>query len=761
MESFPEASAGVSPTELYATTLGFLRRQFPVIAITTALVLALACFYIVTTPAKYSGQAVLLIDTHKNQVFEPQQSPLGDLPIDSATVDTQIEVLKSENIALAVIKELHLDEDPEFIAPKQSLIDSVIGFVMGLLPSGGAQGGPQPSAEFRRTRSALGVLQSGLSVKRSGLTYAIEIYFQSLSPDRAAQVANSVANAYTTETLAAKYESTRRAAGWLQDRLTELREQSSSAERAAVDFRAKNNIVDTGTGGQLLNEQQITQLDNALVDSRSHTAEAKARLDRVQHILNDNGPDPVSAQAATVTDSLHDEVITKLRQQYLDYGTKAADWSARYGPEHQAVVNVRNQMQELRRAIHDELQRIAETYKSEYEIAKAREDSVQKSLDELVSNSHTMNEAQVTLHNLESSATTYRSLYDNFLQHYTESVQQQSFPVTDARLITQATRPLQKSAPKTSLVMALASLGGLIFGVAVGMLREISDRAFRTTAQVEGRLRTECIGVLPLTKGAIDHGSSAQYPDDRATGPRMILRDPSLWSAADSPLSRFTETIRGVKVAADLSNEGKSSKVIAVTSSLPNEGKSTVAMALAQTIALSGGRVVLVDCDLRNSSLSHMLAPTAACGVLDAAFGRVPLAEVLWTEPTSNLAFIPAAVPAHFPESSDLLGCEETRKFFDALREIYDYIVVDLSPLAPIVDVRVVTRLVDSFVLVIEWGRTDMEVVEHALGRAPGVQDNLLGVVLNKVDMQAFARYETYHESYYSNRTRAQYGYGN
>jgi polysaccharide biosynthesis transport protein len=400
-------------------------------------------------------------------------------------------------------------------------------------------------------------------------------------------------------------------------------------------------------------------------------------------------------------------------------------------------------MEELRRAIHDELQRIAETYKSEYEIAKAREDSVQKSLDELVNNSHTMNEAQVTLHNLESSASTYRSLYDNFLQHYTESVQQQSFPVTDARLITQATRPLQKSAPKTSLVMALASMGGLILGVAAGMLREISDHAFRTTAQVEGRLQIECIGVLPLIKSAANSAPSIQYPSEDATESRMILRDPHLlWGAADAPLSRFTETIRGLKIAVDLGNEGKRSKVIGVTSSLPNEGKSTVAMALAQTIALSGRRTVLVD------------------GVLDAAFGRVSLAEALWTEPASNLAFMPAAVPAHFPESSDLLGCGETSRLFDALREIYDYIIVDLSPLAPIVDVRVVTHFVDSFVLVVEWGRTGIEVVEHALGRAPGVHDNLLGVILNKVDMRAFARYENYHESYYSNLTRAQYGYG-
>jgi polysaccharide biosynthesis transport protein len=754
-ELVPQSISGASSFELYATILGFLRRQFSLIGLVAALTVALACLYIVVTPSKYSGRAIMLIDTHKSQVFEPQQSPLGDLPVDSATVDTQIEVLKSENIALSVIASQHLDAEAEFTSPGAGLIGSVLGFITRLLPSG-APSGSQASAEYRRMRSALTTFENNLSVKRTGLTYVIEIDFQSLNPDRAAQIANAVANAYVVETLNAKYASTRRAADWLQDRLKELREQSSAAERAVVDFRTKNNIVDTG--GKLLNEEEITQLDNALVDSRSHTAEAKARLDRVQEILS-RDPDPASTAAATVTDSLHDDVITKLRQQYLEYGTKEADWSARYGSEHQAVVNVRNQMRELRRAIEEELQRIAETYKSEYEIAKARESSVQKSLDELVGDSQTMNAARVTLHDLESSAATYRSLYDSFLQHYTESVQQQSFPVTDARLITEAARPLQKSSPKALLALSLASLGGLILGAAAGMLREISDRAFRTTAQVEERLRTECIGVLPLGKWRSDRRSPIWDQEDASAQTRTISRHANFpWGVMNSPLSRFAETIRSVKAAASIGSPGKKNQVIAVTSALPNEGKSTVAMALAQTIALGGGRTILIDCDLRNPALSARLAPSAQYGVVDGIFGRVPLEDVLWIEPASNLAFLPAAAPNQLSVSSDILSCEETRKFFETLRDNFDSIIIDLSPLEPVVDARVVTHLIDSFILVVEWGRTDIGIVEHALGSARGIYDNLLGVVLNKVNMKTLSRYENYREDIHHNKKYAQYG---
>jgi succinoglycan biosynthesis transport protein ExoP len=213
-----------------------------------------------------------------------------------------------------------------------------------------------------------------------------------------------------------------------------------------------------------------------------------------------------------------------------------------------------------------------------------------------------------------------------------------------------------------------------------------------------------------------------------------------------------------VKAAASIGSPGKKNQVIAVTSALPNEGKSTVAMALAQTIALGGGRTILIDCDLRNPALSARLAPSAQYGVVDGIFGRVPLEDVLWIEPASNLAFLPAAAPNQLSVSSDILSCEETRKFFETLRDNFDSIIIDLSPLEPVVDARVVTHLIDSFILVVEWGRTDIGIVEHALGSARGIYDNLLGVVLNKVNMKTLSRYENYREDIHHNKKYAQYG---
>ncbi len=747
----------VSPAELYAELRKFFGRQYPIILFVLLLAIVLAVVYVLTSPAKYTATSVIVLDMHKTQMFQ-QESPLSDTPIDSPTADTQSEILKSENISTAVIKELRLNEDPEFTHPYAGFIGTIRNFLTRILTIFEPSDGQAVSPEVAAMRRAVSVFNKDLTIKRVGLTYAIEIDFESLSPDRAEQVANAVANAYVVDALEAKYQSTRRAAVWLQDRLKELREQSANAEHAVDDFKQKNNIVDTG--GTLLNEQQLAELNSALIQAQAQTAEAKARLDRVQQILQSDDPDPANGAVGTVTDTLHNDVITKLRQQYLDLAAKESDWEKRYGINHLAVVNVRNQMHEIRRNILDELRRIAETYKSDYEIAKAREESVQNSLTNIVKESQTVNSAEVTLHDLESSAQTSRALYDNFLQHYMESVQQQSFPVSEARQITVATRPLTKSSPKTLLVLALGSLGGLIIGMGAGFLREIADRVFRTTNQVRELLETDCLTVVPLVRSVGRQARIASASRSVDSARRTISTELApLRMMSDAPFSRFTESIRALKVAVDLSRLTKTNKVIAVTSSLPNEGKSTIAAALAQIIAISGGRVLLVDADLRSPTLSRKFSVGAPNGLIEVIAGDAKLQDVIWSDPTTGLSFLPSVFVKRLANPSEVLSCEATKEVFEILREEYDYVIVDLSPLTPVADVRAITHLVDSFVFVIEWGRTKIDVAEYSLGTAKGVYESLLGVVLNKADLAKIGRYEHYRGNYYHNRYYARYGY--
>ncbi len=742
----PETISGAETVQLF---VGFIRRHLPVIAFVMLLATALSVIYLNTARPMYGAQAQLMIDARKMQLFQ-QQSVFGDVPIDTAQVESQVEVLKSENIASAVINNLHLTEDPEFVGPGGGLLESVYGFVFSQM----GYHDESPS-EYELSRRAIGAFQSRLSVSRIGLTYVIQIGFRSYNADRAAQIANDVADAYIVDQLQAKYQATRRASAWLQDRIKELRDQVSVAEQAVVTFKTENNIVSTGGNDKrLVGEQQVTELSSQLVIARAQTAEAKARLDRISAVLKADAP--AESFGETVSDTLKSEIVTKLRGQYLDMAAREKDWSMRYGHDHLAVVNLRNQMREIRSSIFEELKRLGETYKSDYEIAKQREAGVQKELTQGVIRSQATDAKSVTLRELESTAQTYKTIYDNFLQRYMEAVQQQSFPITEARLISTASRPLSKTSPNAKRILAVAWMGGIMLALGIGIWRDLSDQVFRNSEQIENLLQVDCIALVPLVKNNLKINKSKS----KFSSSRIIARNGStLWATVDAPLSRYTEAIREIKLANDLTEAGKANRVVGITSSLPNEGKSTIAFSLAHLMSQVGARTILVDCDLRNPSLSGQLAPRAKTGLIDVIAGKVELDDVTWSDRATNMTFLPVGAKPRLAHSSEILNSASTKKLFEKLRESYDYVVVDLPPLAPIVDVRATTHLVDSFIFVIEWGRTKTAIVEHVLGHAHAVYDNLLGVVLNKVNMNILGRYASHKEGLYYNTHYSRYGY--
>lgn len=729
--------------QFYGILTRFLRRQWPVVALVAAASLALGIAYIISVPPSYTAQATMMIDTRKVNLFQ-QQSIMGDAQVDSANVESQVEILRSENIALAVIRQLKLASDPEFAGPG----DGIFGIIASAL---GDLIGTAPRSDFQNLRKAAETFSQRLSVRRVGLTYVIEIRFRSLDAGRAAQIANAVADSYIVDQLDAKYQATQRASVWLQDRMRELRDQASTAERAVVDYKTRNNIVDAG--GRLMSDQQLGELNTQLVSTRGATAEAKARLDRVQSIISSGVPN------ATVADSLRNEVVNKLRQQYLELQRREADWSSRYGYNHLAAVNLRNQMNEMRQSLLDELRRIAETYKSDYEIARQREEAIQKSVAAAVTSSQATSEAQVALRELESSAQSYRTLYDNFLQRYMESVQQQTFPITEARLITAATPPLEKSSPRVTLTLILCGLGGTLAGLGLARLKDVSDRAFRSGAQVEAVLRTNCLAVLPTLGKAT--GSLAPLPNADAIdaqGGRIVSHAaPLMWEVSRAPFGRYAESLRAVKVAADLNAPGKASKIVAVTSTLPNEGKSTIAASLAQVIAQGGSRVLLVDADLRNPSTTAKLAPSAGLGLLELVGEKIALADVIWRDPVTGFDFLPLVVSRPILWSSEFFNDAATTALFESLRRHYDYIILDLPPLAPIVDVRTTSHLVDSYVFVVEWGRTEREAVQRVLADSPQILAHTIGVVLNKANLRTIGRYDAYNGGGYYNKYYGKY----
>lgn len=282
------------------------------------------------------------------------------------------------------------------------------------------------------------------------------------------------------------------------------------------------------------------------------------------------------------------------------------------------------------------------------------------------------------------------------------------------------------------------------------------SHVFRTGRQVQSVLETECLAMVPLLR---NDGWKRLVPRQCLVDQRMDLRRTSSTSrmaraVIDAPLSPYTEAIRSLKLTMDLnlgaraSRASKASKVIGFTSCLSSEGKSTIAAGVAELISQSGSRVILLDCDPRNPSLSQILAPDARVGFGAVVDNNKSLEEVVWTDSATSMSFLPMVIDPASQSWTELLLSNRTRLLFEALRLKYDYVIVDLPPLVALGHVRATLPLIDSYVLILEWGRTKIDLVQHALDSARGVREKIVGAVLNKVDMRAMKHYDRFSKRY-------------
>jgi polysaccharide biosynthesis transport protein len=362
---------------------------------------------------------------------------------------------------------------------------------------------------------------------------------------------------------------------------------------------------------------------------------------------------------------------------------------------------------------------------------------------EVFQQSASFRQSQVRLRELETAANTYRNIYETFLSRFTQSVQQQSFPSTEARVVTAASRPWTPSSPKISLILAFATVAGLGLGLMLAFLREQMNRQIHTRAQLESLLGTNCLAVLPAFGGKRPAVRPAGAPRDSRAFQQI---------SDVAPFSAVAEALRYIKVAIDLHPHG--GKVIGIVSALPGEGKTTVAAGFAAFVAKSGARTLLIDADLRNPSMSNTLGYTKLPGVLDLVADKSSFRDLVITDAQYKFDFLPASSQIRPTNSSDILISAPMKQMLKSAANEYDYVLVDLPPILPVVDVKAAAQLFDAFVLVVEWGSTTTDELLKAVSTSAIVSERLLGAVLNKADEAIMRRFEGYSERHYNYYTR-------
>ncbi len=721
------------------------RRQWPVVVLCGAIAGMFGLAYVFTVVPLYTSSVSVLIDRSNSQVVE-QLSTIGSVLDDEGSVLSQVELLKSDTIALGVVDRLALANNNSFMAGGESVASTLKSLVKSVVNVSDWFGSVE-AVELDNDAIRLGAaakLVSNMDVARVGRTYVLEISYTSPFPAQAAEIANAIGEAYLVDKLNSKYDATRRASTWLQARISELRSKALQADLAVQRFRSSNGLV--AAGNVLLSDQQLTELTTALITSQSDTAKARARLERIEQIIASGQTD------AIVTDVLGSSISNDLRKKYLDASKLQSEISARLGPQHIQAVKLRSEMAEYQRLMFDELNRIAQSYRSDATVAEARAKSLEDSLAQATGVSAAAGETQVQLRELERESETYRNLYQTFLQRYQEAVQQQSFPVTDARVITQATPANAPSHPQKILLLGLFGVLGGALGCGFGAFREFRDRFFRTGDQVRDTLGLEFLGIAPIISAT---GKTATKIDLNA----QTIRSTSNVSnyVINHPMSGFAETMRSAKIASDLAFAGKSCKIIGVTSALPGEGKSSISINFAQLLASQGARTVLIDADLRNPGATRSMGMHAQRGLLETLLEGQDPRQNLMHDPKTNLAFLPSLVRHRVPHSSELLASVVMQDILKTLSSEYEYIIVDLPPLGPVVDARAIANRIDGFLFVVEWGKTARRVVRQILETEERIAQKSLGVVLNKVDQEKMKLYRMYGSSEYYASAYAKY----
>jgi succinoglycan biosynthesis transport protein ExoP len=704
----------------------------------------LGLLYVLVVSTLYTATSTVLVDPRRASVVETNQSVLTNFGTDDATIESQALLIQSVAILQRVIDKLKLTTDQEFI-PTPSLLDPVKR-LFSIFSSDSPVSGASPE-EAARARS-VEILQRKMKVTRQGTTFLVDINVSSESPQKAAVIANAVAEAYFEEQVRAKSDATRIAATWLNGQIAELKSRVVASEQAVETYRSQNNLA--VSQGVTVNDQQITDLNNKLIAARVQTAEARAKFDQVQQLAKSGG------DAGSINAAITSDIVSKLRTQYADIAKNEADLTSKYGPRHPLVANVRAQRQDTQRLINEEIQRIIQSTRHDYDVAKSREASLQQSFDQLQGVSGSSGQAQVRLHELQREAEANRTLYESYLARFKETSAQESLEMPDSRVVTRASIPIRPSSPKTLLILGLALMLGLGAGTVLAFLADYLDSRIKTLEQAEEITGVPALAALPLIgtrelaarakRGKNELGSY----DPRTTG----LLPPSLQSplaryAIEEPGTFFAEAIRAVRLAIQRTLRLQPIKIVLVTSALDSEGKTTLAANLAFSRATLGIKTLLIDGDLRNPGLTRALCPHADAGLLQVATGEAQLERAILLDRSTGLSILPSPAIKDVDSITELMFSERITDILDHLRRRYELIIIDSPPLVPLVDGRALAELADRIVLAVAWDQTPREVVSHTLNLLSPVHDRILGTVLTQVDLSRLRFYDYYRSSAY------------
>jgi succinoglycan biosynthesis transport protein ExoP len=682
------------------------RRHLPIFFLVAGAIMLATVAITFLQPRRYTATATLVIAPRSPEIGLDRTTPLSDPATDSG-VDTQVENLKSRTLVGAVVDRLGFAEPQGYdaLTHEPRLLD--------LIPGLGGQSEVASTTAARREMAIERLIQ-GLDIHRTAQTFAITLSFTHQNRKLAADIVNSFANQFVGQSVAIKREGASSADALLRGQLAHARDEVEAADNALGRYKVAHNLM--SVQGSTIAEQQLSSLDEQVATARAGEAEATARLDTArQQLAHGSSGDDLG-------EALGSPVIQQLRSQRAVLSGQVADLSGRYGKNYPQLAAGQRQLHDIDLQIQGEINRTIANLEAQREVASRRTGSLSGSANSARSAVVNNNIASVQLGGLQLRADTARTNYAQLLARVNEISAQVATTQADARVSSLAPLPAKPSSPNVPINLLVGALLAISAGVAAVFLRQGTDQGISTLEDVEGRLHLPYLAGLPTLSSAVRHSSGS---------------DP-VAALLDHRESAYAEGYRNLAASVMDAADAGIIKTIALTSALPNEGKTTAAIGLARILAMNGKNVVLVDADMRRPSIADALGIRPLIGLQHVLDGEATITDALVIDEASGAAILPMLRSGKV--SSVSLGNGAFDRLLAELKDRFDVVILDASPVLPVVDGRLVAKKADATVLLVRWRKTPDAAVEMAVHMLKSLGVTMTGVALTRIDLNALAR---------------------
>ena len=712
VNSGPEGSEGYSYIRAYWLIL--LKRRWTVLTVMTVLAAAVAIVSFKMQPV-YEATARVEVEADTPAIQSITDLYRGEAGFsDDAFLQTQVDVLKSENLAWRTIQQLGLGQQAEFA------------------PGGAAQA----SVSAATQANLIGTFRGHLRVQLMRDSRMVEITFDSTDPQLAARAANALVNNYTEYNFHEKYDATRQASGFMEQQLDELKAKVEKSQQAMVDYERQNLIVDIGDKQSVV-EQRLSALSADLTAAQNERFQKQSLYEAVTS--ND------SEAALDAQDSL----LQNLEGKYAELRQDYVDAVGQYGPNFPKALRLKDQMTEVQSLMERERKRIVTRIHDDYQVALGQERLLATALAHQKEEVGKLNQLSIEHNLLKREFETNQQLYASLLQHLKDATVSAGLRATNIHLVDSALVPTYPVRPRVMYNIGIGLMVGLVLGITLAIIEESLDTSVKSAEDLERVIGAPTLTVVPLARSSswLRMGGEKSRPQDGAVE-SIVLKHPT---------SSLAEAYHILRTAILLSTAPRPPQALLVTSAQPGEGKTCTALNLAIGLAQRGVPVVLVDADMRRPGISRALGISAnGAGLSTVLSGAHTLDESLrQSESVPNLWVLPAGPEA--PNPADLLSSPAMRQVLEQLRARFTHVLLDSAPLLLVTDPTLLSGMVDGTLLVVESGVMARRGLARAHKILQSAGGRLLGAVLNKWDARSEGYY-AYYGSYYRGYYHAYYG---